>query len=64
MIGHIGTGLIDILDEIGGVDRGWTCLLTCLTKLKYIDVINLIGWFDHIDVGTSMLLILKIVLVL
>jgi hypothetical protein len=46
--------LTSILNEIGGSDTSLTCLLTYSTKFKHVNVINLISWFDQIDVGIIM----------
>jgi hypothetical protein len=44
---HTNTNLIGIIDETSGSKIGSIGLLTCLTKLKPIDVINLTSWFDQ-----------------
>ncbi len=53
LIGHTCINSIGILDETCGSNTCLARLLTCPTRFKPIDVINLIGWFDQIDVGTT-----------
>jgi hypothetical protein len=40
--------------ETCGLYIGSIGLLTCSTKFKHVDVINLMGWFDQTDVGITM----------
>ncbi len=43
--------------KICGSNTSSIGLLTCLTKFKPVDVINLTSWFDQINVGTAMVII-------
>jgi len=47
-------GFIGISNETSGSNTSSTSLITCSTKFKPTNVINLIGWFNEIDVKTTM----------
>jgi hypothetical protein len=54
LIGHTCIDLTSILNETSGLDIGSIGLITCSTKFKHVEVINIICWFDQTNVGTTM----------